>query len=566
MESVNLVVVGAGWYGLAAAKTYIELHQDERILVLDSASSVGGVWSSERLYPGLKSNNMLGTYEYSDFPMDTATYGVRPGEHIPASTIHRYLTAYAEHFGLLSRMRFDTRVNAAEEKEGAWILDIHNTVTGERTQLKTDKLVIATGLTSEPHVPTIDGQEDFKGPIFHSKDFAAHAGLEKKVRSVAVLGGAKSAWDAAYTYAAADVSVEMIIRTNGRGPTWMVPPYVTPMKKWLEKLVHTRFLQWFSPCVWGDEDGYESIRRFLHGTWFGRKIVDTFWSILCADAIQKAGYDNHEETKKLKPWNSAFWIGSGLSILNFPTDFLQLVRDGKIRVHLADVTSLSSTSVHLSNGQSIEVDALLCATGWKSSPPINFLPTERLAELGMPYCPSQPVPLLENADAEILARFPRLKDQPEIASSATEQGEKRSNQPFCLYRFLTPPAVLEKQNIAFAGMTSTVSTPIVAQTQALWISAFFDGKLDRLPPREQAQWEAVLHNRFGKWRYPCGYGDRLPDFVFDALPYVDMLLRDLGVKSHRKSGRLADMFEPYGPEDYKGLVSEWAENHIVRTP
>ncbi|OCL02531.1 hypothetical protein AOQ84DRAFT_268633, partial [Glonium stellatum] len=92
MESFDLVVVGAGWYGLAAAKTYVELHPTEDVVVLESASTVGGVWAQHRLYPGLRSNNMLGTYEYPDFPMDSATFGVQPGEHIPGPVVHQYLT------------------------------------------------------------------------------------------------------------------------------------------------------------------------------------------------------------------------------------------------------------------------------------------------------------------------------------------------------------------------------------------------------------------------------------------------------------------------------------------
>jgi len=72
-----------GWHGLVAAKTHLDLHPSAQILVLDMEKSIGGTWAKERLYPSLKSNNMLGTYEYSDFPMDEATYGVKPGEHIP---------------------------------------------------------------------------------------------------------------------------------------------------------------------------------------------------------------------------------------------------------------------------------------------------------------------------------------------------------------------------------------------------------------------------------------------------------------------------------------------------
>jgi hypothetical protein len=52
--------------------------------------------------------------------------------------------------------------------------------------------------------------------------------------------------------------------------------------------------------------------------------------------------------------------------------------------------------------------------------------------------------------------------------------------------------------------------------------------------------------------------------VFDAVPYMDMLLKDVGLRSHRKSGRIAEWTEPYGPEDYKGLIGEWAGKHGVK--
>lgn len=532
--------------------------------MLESSASIGGVWCHERLYPGLKSNNMLGTYEFSDFPMDTATFGVKPGEHIPGMVLHEYLASFAKASGILTRTRLNTRVESAEEniKTGNWTLNTKDTLTGQALPLHAKKLIVATGLTSEPSVPKFVGEADFNAPIFHSKDFRDQAGTLATTRNVAVLGGGKSMWDAAYVYASAGVSVDMIVRKSGRGPVWMAPPYVTPLKKWLEKLVHTRFLTWLSPCIWGDEDGYGSVRRFLHGTWLGRKIVDAFWHILGSDAIDLMEFSKHPETKKLTPWHSAFWIGSGLSIRNFPTDFFDYIRSGQVRVHIADVTHLSDKTIHLSSGEALKVDAFFCATGWKSRPPINFLPASHLADLGMPHYSAKPNPHNTEADSLILNKFPRLQNQPNVnKSSRSETDNETPNQPFQLYRFIAPPATFEKRNIAFAGMISTISTSICAQAQGLWISAYFDGKLDRLPSVEQAQWITTLHARFGRWRYPCGYGARLPDFVFDAVPYLDMLLKDVGMESHRKGGRIAEWTEPYGPEDYKGLTGEWERQH-----
>ncbi|KAF1964296.1 dimethylaniline monooxygenase (N-oxide forming) [Bimuria novae-zelandiae CBS 107.79] len=565
MEEFDVVVVGAGWYGLGAAKTYLQLHPDDSILVLESASSAGGVWSRDRLYPGLQSNNLLGCYEYSDFPMDTATFGVKPGQHIPGSVLSKYLTAYAEHFGVHRHIRFNTRVESAEERsEGdGWTIVARHTETDAESTLHTKKLIVATGLTSQPNMPTFVGQEEFGGPIFHTKAFADYADTLKTARNVAVLGGSKSAWDAAYAYATAGIPVDMIIRESGRGPVWMSPPFVTPLKKQLEKLVHTRFLTWLSPCIWGQEDGFGGVRGFLHGTWFGRKIVDTFWKILGSDVIDLCGFEKHTEVKKLKPWQPAFWIGSGLGILNYPTDFFDLVKSGAIRVHTGDITRLSGKTIHLSNGTDIKADLLLCATGWKPAPPIKFLPADSELQLSLPHYSEQPDSLVTKADATILTQLPRLKDQPDTMQFQRDAaiGTKAPNQPYRLYRFIVPPSSLQKRNIAFAGMITCLATSVCAQAQGLWISAYFDGRLDRLASPDDARWEAVLHSQFTKWRYPLGYGALLPDFAFDAMPYVDMLLKDVGVESRRKGSFVKELFEPYSQKDYAGLIPEWKQRH-----
>lgn len=267
-----------GYYGLIMAKTYRDANPAENVVILDRNGSVGGVWSQERSYPTLKSNNMLGTYERSDFPMDTATYGVEPGEHIPAEAMHKYLCNFAEKFDLTRRIRFGSEVEVVEKgPKDSWILTMkvkREKEASTTSKLTTKKLVIATGLCHEPNLPKFKGGDSFDRPIYHFP--SEHHLVEKATKNVAVLGGAKSGWDAAYAYASKGVHVEWVIRGDGSGPSWMAPPYVTPLKRWLEELVSSRLLTWFSPCVWGDADRYGRIRKWLHQTSIGRFIVDKF--------------------------------------------------------------------------------------------------------------------------------------------------------------------------------------------------------------------------------------------------------------------------------------------------
>ncbi|RJE25980.1 Flavin-binding monooxygenase [Aspergillus sclerotialis] len=547
-EKNDLIVVGAGWFGLAAAKHYIQLHPSDRVAVVESASSCGGTWAEHRLYPGLKSNNMVGSYEYPDFPMSEAIYGVKPNDHIPAATLHQYLTDYAKHFDVFNRIAFNSSVDTIEkERDSGW--RVHILSKQGPAVIETKRLVLATGLTSLPNIPTYPGQESFNAPFFHAKDFCSRADTLASSKNVTVIGGAKSAYDVSFAYVQAGVTVDLIIRPDGNGPVWLSPPFVTPLKRKMEELLHTRCLTWFSPSPWGDEDGFSLPRTFLHGTKIGQVLVHNFWHALSSDIIEMNGYDDHRSPSlaALKPWTSAFWTGSGVSIHNFDSDLHDLVKQGKIRVHIANITHLTPGQVHLSTGKSLNSDAIICATGWKKAPSFQF------SNWDARICRSDTDmdKLAKAADDEILSRFPILKSQPPL------RGERKPSMPIRLYHFMVPPALWEDQTLAFAGMISSVSTSICASLQGLWISAYFDGKLDRSPNEAQVVQEAVINSQWGRWRYPCGYGGDVADFAFDAIPYFDVLLRDLGLKNHRKASPMAEITDPYKPWDYKDVVEEW---------
>ncbi|KAL2871583.1 flavin-binding monooxygenase-like protein [Aspergillus lucknowensis] len=378
----------------------------------------------------------------------------------------------------------------------------------------------------------------------------------------------------------------------------MSPPYVTPLHRWLEKLVTTRLLTWFSPCIWSDPlvDGGSRVRAFLHGSWLGRKVTDAFWKILGDDVVSLNRFNAHPETKKLKPWISPFWVASGLSILNYPTNFFDLITapESRVRIHVDHITHLAEHgTIHLANSRALtNIDALIVASGWKPTPDITFRPASLPSDLGFPTAPD-PIPssVIHAANAEILRRFPRLAKRPIHSSpkpyaplAQDAQTETQSLHPFRLTRFLVPVGgkLAAERSVALMGVAMTINTPLLAQTQALWIAAFFAGRLspaatvaERCPAplravldkdskdsggRESRDvlWETALHTQFGVHRYPGGLGRRNPDFVFDAIPYVDVLLRDLGMSGGRKDGRgWKRWVEAYGVEDYVGLVEEW---------
>jgi hypothetical protein len=232
-----------------------------------------------------------------------------------------------------------------------------------------------------------------------------------------------------------------------------------------------------------------------------------------------------------------------------------MVKQGKIRVHIQNIDQLKGKDVILDDGTVLHADVMICSTGWKKESSLKISGLEE-AGLSLPVSEKALAQLNEEADQKVLSMFPILKDQPKL------RFEEKRGEPLRFYRFAVPPTMVAKRNLAFAGMISTVGTAVCASVQGLWISVFLDGKLDRLAQSDdEISQEVMLHTQWGRWRYPCGYGASLPDFVFDSLPYVDLLLKDMGLNNHRKGGVIAELTSAYEPGDFAGLFKEWQEKH-----
>ncbi|KAL4786877.1 hypothetical protein BJX76DRAFT_63678 [Aspergillus varians] len=566
-QAVDLVIVGAGLHGLIMAKTYLEIHPSARLLVVDESQSVGGTWARDRLYPGLKTNNVFGSYELSDFPMVAKKYGVEGTGHIPGHVVHAYLCDVANHFGITPHLLLNTRLIAAtlNDDQALWELSLESVrKRGNLRCLQTvhaTRLVIATGLTSKPHIPKIPGSETFDGLVLHSKQLKARATSLADSKRVVVVGGNKSAWDVCYAAARAGSQVEIIIRPSGGGPSYLWPRgfSVGPFKLSLARLSTTRFFTLFDPAPFTKTGPFSWIKRALHRTAIGQKICRFFWAYLDSAIRKLNGYDTHPELKRLEPWSTPFWMGNSLSIHNYETNWFDLVREGKIQVHIADLASLSPGRVHLTNGEILNAEALVLCTGWATDIPIQ-LDVHKTAN---PDDEQEAVKTVHGHIPYLSALSRRTPNAP--AYQAPVLCNKPAGFPL-LYRDILPTQkmFIQQKNLAFIGMSVSIHAVVVAQAQALWIAALFSDKIDHLRPQnvdsEGVKNRAILDRTYGEVRRPRetgGLAGRHADLVFDSLPYVDELLDDLGVSVERKGNWWRELTEAYCPGDYRGLVQEW---------
>ena len=571
-EHYDVIVVGAGVQGLCAAHTFLSINSSLSLLLVDDKSSVGGTWAEEKVYPGLHANNLQGYFEFTDFPILDADVGVTPRGLVSGQAIAAYLHKYAEHFGLVPHLRFNTSVRHATNNDDAvkaWTLELAE-VGKEKPateySVTCSKLLVATGQTSRPSYPSYPGMHTFRKKIVHTADLASTGEAivrDTSVAHVTVLGGGKSAHDAVYRFASAGQRVTWLVRKAGRGGLWMAKSYpqIGPFSLWLEGLLMTRPLSWFGACPWSAGDGFGGVRYLLHNTAFGRWLTRNYFANMSKSTVEQSGILSQEETKKLVPKETLMWYGGQAAILNYPTDFYDLIRDAGVEVLCEDIAHVDGDALILNNGERVVTDALVCATGYKFGPSFPIVPATKQATWGVPIPPSSAssdtfASLEERADIELLTRFPELKQSPLYPEREPGLTSWR------LWRFIAPPcqAAAGPRSLAFLNAVESYQNCLKAELVSLWAYAYLNDELVTQPGTEaEVLYEATLWSRFGKWRCPMGAQGKTGDTLHDNLPFYDTLLRDLGLRTWRKGwGLLGEIFGGwYELKDYKGIVTEW---------
>lgn len=492
--------------------------------------------------------------------------GCGPLDPIPGMGVHRYLCEAAKFFDIERFMRLGWKVQSARLKDDDTLDIIYSSSKNPSVEgtIQAQRLVVATGLASEPYMPHLPGQEHFQGVFMHSKELKSKSEELSLAKNVLVLGGNKSAYDACYQVAQHGGVAHMIIRPSGGGPSFQWPSSMRIFGRMtaLPVLASTRFFTLFDP--WPFVTEYCSIRSFLHRWTIGQKITQTFWSWITDAYVRRLKDD--KRTALLIPWTSAYWMGTSLGTLNYPTDWHQQVREGRVVVHHAEVVSLSPTDVELTDGLIKHVNAIVCCTGWRSISPIQFQPAT--LELGLTSLPKEAgdeETLARDARAYILQQRPFLASPPRtMLSSNITTGP--DSTPCRLYRYMIPPTkhFITSRNLAFFAADNPLAFTTAADIQTLWITAFFSNKLSHLQQLrldvDRVHRDTMLLTEYERLRRPKiagGVGERYGEFVFDRLPYLDLLVRDLGLEWRRKDTLWKEWFKPYGVAEYKGLVEEW---------
>ncbi len=227
---------------------------------------------------------MLGLAEYSDMPMTRPPEGDIYYDFFKSKHTTQYLERYIDHHdfagrSLRDRIIFDFKVDSVRKLEEKWIISGTDAAKAEMT-FAAPKVIVASGLTSAPNLPSFPGKDTFEGKILHQQHFGQCSVLSSlEVKHVTVLGGAKSAADMVYTSAKAGKSVSWVIRASGTGPGFFSSVKSNAKSSGsynrnAHEIASTRMAATLTPTFFADSWWMV----LLHGTRLGKWLVKKIWS------------------------------------------------------------------------------------------------------------------------------------------------------------------------------------------------------------------------------------------------------------------------------------------------
>jgi dimethylaniline monooxygenase (N-oxide forming) len=252
-----------------------------------------------------------------------------------------------------------------------------------------------------------------------------------------------------------------------------------------------------------------------------------------------------------------FWQNGTGGLINRP-DFWDTIAPN-VQVYLDDIASLEKHLVRLKSGEGVPSDVLLLGTGWV--PSLNFFDQELLTKLDLPHNPtSEPAEQAEKwdrlekeADKKVLDTFPQLANPPKGYFK-----KPNPTTPYRLYNGMAPLSDASDRSIVFIGHVLVPNYFRVTEPQAVWATAYLDGKLE-LPVEEEMQKEVALFTAWCRRRY-LSNGEKGNHMVFEMPGYVDKLLAELGMKSHRR-GWFLDYFGAGTMVDLRSVGEEYVKKY-----
>lgn len=223
------LIIGAGPAGLAVAGQLA--HRGLPFTVLEASEYIGVSWRNhyDRLH--LHTVKQYSALPHLPYPADYPTYPSR-------LQVVEYLEQYAEHFGI--KPLFNQSVTGIRRgADGQW------QVQTESDLFTADTVVVSTGYNRIPNLPDLPGLRDFRGIVWHSREYRNGAAFRDEDVLVVGMGntGAELALDLLEHQARPVISV--------RGPVNLVRRDMFGRPTQPTAIFLNKFPNWFYDAVTG---------------------------------------------------------------------------------------------------------------------------------------------------------------------------------------------------------------------------------------------------------------------------------------------------------------------------
>jgi cyclohexanone monooxygenase len=339
-RSLSVGIIGAGPGGLALG-IFLRKAGFSDFVIFDREDGVGGTWRINT-YPGLACDVKSHLYSYS-FDLNPHWSRLWSGQ----PEILDYFEDCARRYDLEPNLRLNTEIRSAEwnAQSNAWHL---TTASGELHGF--DVVVSAVGLFTRPVMPNLVEEEPFTGTLMHSARWDHAVDLTNK--RVAVLGTGSTASQLLPAVA----KVAKRVYSVQRSPTWILPKpdrQYSVRERWVfahvpfaKKIYRTRLWLRSEANISVIENGSDKTREFR---------------ALAVQMLESAVAD-HQLRARLTPDHPM-----GCKRLVFSSDFLPALTRPNVEVVASPARSLRARSLLTEDGTELEVDVVVCATGYAAA-------------------------------------------------------------------------------------------------------------------------------------------------------------------------------------------------------
>ncbi|RDL38519.1 Flavin-binding monooxygenase [Venustampulla echinocandica] len=359
-------VIGAGYSGIYLGIRIPQRLRNIDLQIYEKNDGVGGTWWENR-YPGCACDVPSHSYQYTFDPNpDWSSF------YAPAPEICAYLQKMADKYGVMRYVKLSHKITNCKWDEATkkWNITVENTKTGEIIEDDADILLSARGNLNDFKWPDIPGFDTFSGDVTHSAAWNQKVDFTNK--RVGVIGGGSSSIQLVPKLQKLEgVQLTCFVRSktwisNPFGDNAMVQLGLDPKKFEFSDEQRKEFAS--------DPEKFLKFRKAIEAD------GNTIHAVTLRDSeIQKGAVEAFQAMMKerlvKKPEIAQFLIPSfavGCRRLTPGPGYLEALVEDNVNFVTEEISSITPKGIVLSNGETVEIDVLVCATGFKTGAPPPF--------------------------------------------------------------------------------------------------------------------------------------------------------------------------------------------------